>query len=294
MDHAAMRKQRVWNWRGTVSNRATIGFGTLSLVGPEGWGPPRDPAEAIRVLRVADELGVCVIDTAEAYGPELAEELVAKALWPYDDVFIATKGGVERSTIAEWRLDGHPASLRASCERSLRRLRVETIDLYQLHMPDPTVPLEVSLGCLTEMQTEGKIRWIGVCNVNRAQLAIASSVCELSSVQNGFNLFDQQAEDILRECEGLEIPFLAWFPLGGGRLSTMGGVLERVARRHGVPVSVIALAWILATSKVAVPIPGTSNANHLRDDFEAERVLLSSDEVRALTRFGNHVSRIRR
>ena len=263
---------------------ARLGFGTMQLTGPGTWGPPADRGEALRVLRRAVELGVDFFDTADAYGPDECELLVADALYPYRDLLVATKGGLRRHGPGRWSKDGRPEHLRAACEGSLRRLRVDCIELYQLHSLDPTVPLEESVGALAELQTEGKIRRIGVCNVSLAGLERALSVAQVVSVQNRFSLADRSAADVLAECERRGIAFIAWAPLAKGYLARRAGRIGRAAAaRHATP-SGLALAWVLGRSPVAVPIPGTSSVAHLEENVAAAGVALGRDEAAALER----------
>ncbi len=236
-----------------------LGFGAMRLTGAGIWGEPADPAEAKRVLRRALELGVNFIDTADAYGPSVSERLIAEALYPYPHgLVIATKGGMLRDGPGQWRPDGRPEHLRAACEGSLARLRLDRIDLYQLHRPDPRVPLEESLGALVDLQREGKIRHIGVSNVTLEELRLAREVAGVVAVQNRYNLIDRGSQDVLDRCTADWIPFLPWFPLATGDLTRGAGVVARVAEAHGATPAQVALAWLLQCSPVMVPIPGTS------------------------------------
>ena len=244
-----------------------MGFGAMRLTGPGIWGEPEDPAECRRVLRRAVELGVDFIDTADSYGPEVSERLIAEALHPYPaGLLIATKGGQVRPGPGRWVPDGRPEHLRAACEGSLRRLHLDTIDLYQFHRPDPKVPYEESVGTLVRLRDAGKIRMIGVSNVNLEQLEIALRVAEAVSVQNRYNLADRDSEPVLRRCEELGLAFLPWGPLGRGELARPSSAMQDVARRHGATPGQVALAWLLARSPLMLPIPGTSRVAHLEEN----------------------------
>jgi pyridoxine 4-dehydrogenase len=249
-----------------------LGFGAMRLTGSGVWGPPPDRAGALRVLRRAVELGVNFIDTADSYGPNVSEEIIAEALHPYPaGLVIATKGGLTRSGPSNWGRDGHPEHLRAACEGSLRRLRVARIDLYQLHAVDPKVPLGESLGELARLQAEGKIRHIGVSNVSAAELAFAQRSVRVVSVQNRYNVADRDSEDVLRDCEAGGMAFIPWFPLGAGR--DAGNARQ-------------ALAWLLARSPVMLPIPGTSSVKHLEENVAAASLHLTAQERDALSAAG--------
>src|SRR5215213_6329827 len=233
-----------------------LGFGAMRVTGRGIWGDPPDRNEARAVLRRAVELGVNFIDTADSYGPDVSEELIAEALHPYpEDLVIATKGGLLRTGPGQWPPDGRPEHLKQACEGSLRRLRVDRIDLYQLHRPDPAVPYEDSVGALAELRTEGKIRHVGVSNVTVDQLATAASIVPVVSVQNRYNLADRASEDVLQVCERDGLAFLPWFPLATGDLAKPGSALDEVASRLDVPPSHVALAWLLRHSPVDLPIP---------------------------------------
>lgn len=261
-----------------------LGFGTMQLTGPGVWGAPSDRGEALRILRRAAELGITFFDTADAYGPEESERLVAEALHPYRGLVVATKGGLRRQGPGRWSKDGRPEHLRAACEGSLRRLRVDTIDLYQLHAVDPAVPLEESLGALGELRREGKVRSIGVCNVTVAELERALATAPVASVQNRFSVAERSAEDVLAACEARGLAFVAWAPLGKGFLTRRHGRLGRAAARRRVTAGQLALAWILARSQTTIPIPGTSSLAHLEENLAAGDILLEHDEVSALAR----------
>jgi aryl-alcohol dehydrogenase-like predicted oxidoreductase len=260
-----------------------LGYGAMRITGPGVWGPPADPEAARQLLRRLPDLGVDLIDTADSYGPEVSEELIAEALHPYDGITIATKGGMERTGPGKWPRNGSPEHLRQACEGSLRRLRVERIDLYQLHAPDPEVPYEESVGALRELQAEGKIRHIGVSNVDVDQLEQARGIVHVVSVQNRFNLADRAGEPVLERCEELGIAFIPWFPLAAGDLAEPGGPVAEIASAHDASPGQIAIAWLLRRSPVMVPIPGTSSVEHLEENLAAAEIDLSDDEVARLS-----------
>src|SRR3954453_13362438 len=265
-----------------------LGFGAMRVTGDGIWGPPADHDEAIAVLRRAVELGVNLIDTADSYGPHVSEELIAEALYPYpEDLLIATKGGLRRTGPGEWPRDGSPEHLREACQGSLRRLRLDAIELYQLHSPDSKVPYEHSVAALKELQDEGKIRHIGVSNVSIDQLETAREIVEVVSVQNRFNLTDRSSEDVLRRWEELGIAFFPWAPIAAGRLAEPGGPVERIASRHDASPGQVALAWLLARSAMIVPIPGTSSVAHLEENLAAASLQLSGDELAELEAAGS-------
>ena len=260
-----------------------LGFGAMRLTGRGIWGPPKDPDEARAVLRRAVELGVDFIDTADSYGPDISEELIAEALYPYPDgLVIATKGGMRRTGPDAWPRDARPERLRECCEGSLRRLRLERIDLYQLHAPDPKVPLEESLGALRELQEAGKIRHIGVSNVSASELEQARGVVDVVSVQNRYNLAARDSADVLEACERGGLGFIPWDPLATGDLARPGSDLDEIAAAHDATPVQVALAWLLARSPAMLPIPGTSSVDHLEENLDAARVALGDDEVRRL------------
>jgi pyridoxine 4-dehydrogenase len=260
-----------------------LGFGAMRITGDGIWGPPDDPDEAKRLLRRVVERGVNLIDTADSYGPEVSENLIAEALHPYpDDLVIATKGGLRRTGPGEWPRDAHPKRLKKCCEGSLRRLRLDRIDVYQLHAPDPEVPLEDSLGALRELQDEGKIRHIGVSNVSEEELERARAVVDVVTVQNRYNLADRASEGVLDACEPAGIGFIPWFPLATGDLARPGGPLDELARAHEATASQLALAWLLARSPNMLPIPGTSSIEHFEENLAAEPISLDEDEVERL------------
>jgi pyridoxine 4-dehydrogenase len=261
-----------------------LGFGAMRLSGPLNWGPPADRDEAIRVARRAVELGVTFIDTADAYGPGLNEELLADALYPYpSDLVIGTKAGQSRPSPDDWVPLGRPEYLRQQAELSLRRLRMDRIDLFQLHRIDPKVPLADQVGALKQLQTEGKIRHIGVSEVTVAQLEEIRREVEVASVQNLYNLVDRQHEEVLDYCEREHIPFIPWVPVARGRLTEAGGPAAAVVRSLGATPAQVALAWLLHRSPVIVPIPGTSSVRHLEENLEAARLELADDQIKTLT-----------
>jgi pyridoxine 4-dehydrogenase len=261
-----------------------LGFGAMRITGEGIWGPPPDREQAIAVLRRTPKLGINLIDTADSYGPHVSEELIAEALHPYpEDLVIATKGGLTRTGPSEWPRDGRPEHLREACEGSLRRLRVERIDVYQLHAPDPRVPFEDSMGALKDLQDEGKIRHVGVSNVSVEQLGIAREIVPVVSVQNRYNLADRSSEDVLAECEGLGIGFIPWWPLAAGSLAEPGGPVAAIAERHDATAAQVALAWLLQRSAVMLPIPGTGSVEHLEENVAAAQLRLDESEMRRLS-----------
>jgi pyridoxine 4-dehydrogenase len=260
-----------------------LGFGAMRITGDGIWGPPDDPEGAKRLLRRVVELGVNLIDTADSYGPEVSENLIAEALHPYPDgLVIATKGGLRRSGPGQWPRDGRPERLKRCCEASLRRLRLERIDLYQLHSPDPQVPLEESMGALRELQEEGKIRHVGVSNVSGEELERARAVVDVATVQNRYNLADRHSESVLEACERDGLGFIPWFPLAIGELARPDGPLDDLARRHDAAPGQLALAWLLARSPVMLPIPGTASVEHLEENVAAQSIELARGEVERL------------
>jgi pyridoxine 4-dehydrogenase len=261
-----------------------LGFGAMRITGTGIFGPPDDPDEARAVLRRAVELGLNLIDTADSYGPEVSENLIAEALHPYPDgLVIATKGGLRRPGPGQWVPDARPERLKECCEGSLRRLRLERIDLYQLHSPDRKVPLEDSLGALKELQDEGKIRHVGVSNVSTDELDRARQVVAVATVQNRYNVADRQHEDVLEDCERGGTGFIPWWPLAVGDLARPGGPLDEAARAHDATPGQVALAWLLARSRVMLPIPGTSSVEHLEENAAAADLSLTRDEVRQIS-----------
>ena len=266
----------------TTVNR--LGYGTMQLTGPGVWGDPKDPAEAVRVLRRAVELGVNLIDTADSYGPEVAEPLIRRALHPYpDDLVIATKAGFTRTGPGQWHAVGLPEYLRQQAEMSLRHLAVERIGLFQLHRIDSRVPLAEQIGVLAELQQEGKIQHIGLSEVTIEQLRQAQATASIVSVQNRYNLADRSAEALLDVCEAQGIGFIPWFPLATGRLVADGGPLQQLADELGAVPSQLALARLLRRSPVMLPIPGTSTVAHLEDNVAAAEVELNEAQMQALS-----------
>jgi len=261
-----------------------LGFGAMRITGDGIWGAPKDPAEAKRVLKRAVELGVTLIDTADSYGPEVSERLIGDTLAPYKKgVVIATKGGYTRSGPNQWKPNLQPKHLREALEGSLKRLKLERIDVYQLHnAADPSVKLADSIGELAIMQSEGKIRHIGVSNFSVAQLNEARSIVNVVSVQNRYNLGDRASEEVLKECEKLNIPFLPWAPLGKSN-SAATAALESVAKQHGATTGQIAIAALLAHSPVMLPIPGTSRVAHLEENIAAAGIELTAKELKELS-----------
>ena len=259
-----------------------LGFGGMRLTGPRVTGWPADRENALAVLRRARELGVDFFDTADAYGPEVNELQFAEALHPYEDVTVATKGGLTRTGLGAWPPDGRPEYLKAACEASLGRLRVETIDLYQLHRHDPKTPFAESIGALRDLQAEGKIRHVGLSNVSVAQLDEARQIVEIASVQNEYNLGNRDSEEVLEACEREGIAFLPWYPLDAGELAQPGGPVEEVVAAHDATPAQVALAWLLQRSPVTIPIPGTSSLAHLEENLGARELTLSDDELARL------------
>ena len=260
-----------------------LGFGAMRITGDGIWGPPDDPDEAKRVLRRLVELGVNLIDTADSYGPDVSENLIAEALHPYPDgLVIATKGGLRRTGPGQWPRDAHPDRLKECCEGSLRRLKLDRIDLYQLHSPDPKVPLEDSVGALKELQDEGKIRHIGVSNVSVEELERSRALVDVVTVQNRYSLVDRATEDTLDACEAAGIGFIPWFPLATGDLARPGGPLDELARAHDATPSQLAIAWLLARSPVILPIPGTGSVEHLEENVAAGDLELEPQELERL------------
>src|SRR5580765_8233691 len=260
-----------------------FGFGAMRLTGKGIWGPPEDHDEALRVLQRAIDLGINFIDTADSYGPEVSERLVAEALHPYPwGLVIATKVGLRRPGPNQWVEDGRPEYLRGQVESSLRRLRLERIDLLQLHRIDPKVPLEDQLGALTRLQQEGKIRYLGLSEVSVAQIEAARKLAEIVTVQNLYNLGNRKSEDVLDYSEAEGIGFIPWFPLATGDLARSGGPLARAAERLHAKPSQVALAWLLHRSPVMLPIPGTSRVNHLEENTAAALLELNEEIQREL------------
>lgn len=261
-----------------------LGYGTMRLVGEGAWGEPNDPAEARRVLQRAVELGVTLIDTADAYGPEIAERLIAEALYPYPaGLVIATKGGITRQGPARTEYVGRAGYLIQCVEMSLRRLRLDRIELYQLHRIDPRTPLEESLGALRKMQEQGKIRHIGLNEVTQEEIRDAQEIVPIVTVQNRYSLADRRHEETLAWCEQHRIGFLPWYPMAAGKMlkpdHPLAQVLGRIASRHGATPAPLSLAWLLHRSPVMLPIPGTSKVAHLEENIAAADLRLSSEEI---------------
>ncbi len=264
-----------------------MGFGTMRLTGSGIWGEPSDPEECKAVLRRAVDLSVNFVDTADSYGPHVSERLIAEALHPYPQgLVIATKGGLLRPGPGQWTPNGRPEHLRQALEGSLRRLKLDRIDLYQLHRPDPEVPIEESVGALATMQREGKIRYIGVSNVDVAQLERAQKVARIVSVQNRYNLTDRASEAVLDYCQREGLAFIPWAPLAAGPLTRPGGPLDQIAAQHHATQGQVALAWLLQRSPVMLLIPGTSRVAHLEENVAAAGLKLTAAEFAALDRPG--------
>jgi pyridoxine 4-dehydrogenase len=260
-----------------------LGFGSMRITGNGIWGEPADRAEAVRVLRRAVELGVNFIDTADSYGPEASEAIIAEALRPYPaDLVIATKGGFERPGPDQWIENGTPQHLKSACEGSLRRLRLDRIDLYQLHRIDPKVPVEDQLGALKELQTQGKIKHIGLSEVSVRQIEHARTIVPVVSVQNRYSIADRGSEDVLEYCEKEKMGFIPWFPLAAGRVSGADGPVRRVAARIKASPAQVALAWLLARSPVMLPIPGTSKVAHLEENVAAAGLKIDENKMHDL------------
>ncbi|MGB3633385.1 MAG: aldo/keto reductase [Rubrobacteraceae bacterium] len=260
-----------------------LGFGAMRITGEGIWGEPENLDEAKAVLRRALELGINMIDTADSYGPDVSERLIGETLSPYpDDLTIATKGGLVRPGPGDWRPNGRPEHLRDACEGSLQRLGLETIDLYQLHRIDPEVPAEESLGVLSELREEGKIRHVGLSEVGVEEIQQARDIIPIVSVQNRYNLPDRGSENVLDYCEQEGIAFIPWFPLATGKLTQDGGPLDEISARHEARPSQIALAWLLHRSPVILPIPGTSSVAHLEENAAGAEIKLSDEEVAEL------------
>jgi len=261
-----------------------LGYGAMQLTGQGVWGEPDDRPEAVRVLQRAVELGVTLIDTADSYGPFVTDGLIREALYPYPEgLVIATKVGFTRQGPGQWTPVGRPEYLRQQVELNLRHLGVERIDLLQLHRIDPTVPLEDQLGELAALQSEGKVRHIGLSEVSVEQIKKAQKVAAVASVQNLYNLANRKAEDVLSYAEAQNIAFIPWFPLATGQLASNGSPLAELAEQHNASPSQLALAWLLHRSPVVLPIPGTSSVDHLEDNLAAARIELTDDEFKALT-----------
>lgn len=262
-----------------------LGFGAMRLTGPGIWGEPKDPEEARRVLRRAVELGINFIDTADSYGPEVSERLIGETLYPYPkNLVIATKAGFTRQGPDQWIPLGRPEYLRQQLEMSLRRLRVERIELYQLHRIDPRTPLEESLGAMKEFQAEGKIRHIGLSEVTPEEIEQARKIAPIVSVQNLYNFSDRKHQPALQSCEKNNLGFIPWFPVAAGKLARTGGSLDDIARRHAINVAQLSIAWLLHRSPVMIPIPGTSSVKHLEENIAAAGIRMDESEWSELER----------
>jgi aryl-alcohol dehydrogenase-like predicted oxidoreductase len=258
-----------------------LGFGAMRITGEGIWGEPKDRNQAIKVLERAAELGVDFFDTADSYGPEVSENLIREALHPYENVVIATKGGLTRGGPGQWTPDGRPEHLREALDGSLKRLGVDTIDLYQFHRPDPKVPFEKSIRTLMDLQKEGKIKHIGVSNVSLDQLKQALDMTDIVSVQNRYNATDTGSEDVLRYCTERQIAFIPFFPIGGHEADL--SALEKIAAKHDATTRQVALAWLLAKSPVMLPIPGTSSIEHLESNIAAVGLKLDDEDLAQLS-----------
>ena len=258
-----------------------LGYGAMRLTGEGIWGPPKDRKSALAVLRRAVELGVNFIDTADSYGPGTSEELIAEALFPYPkDLVIATKGGWNRPGANQWTHDASPAHLREAIEGSLKRLRLDRIEVYQLHTPDPVVPFETSVETLAELQKDGKIHFVGLSNVTREHIERARKIVPIVSVQNRYSFADREWDYVVDHCERNGIAFIPWFPLGAGKVA--GEILNRVAKAHQSTPLQVALAWLLQRSPIMLPIPGTSSVEHLEENIRAATLQLTEDEYQEL------------
>jgi pyridoxine 4-dehydrogenase len=263
-----------------------LGYGAMRITGPGIWGDPPDRSASVRVLRRAAELGVDFIDTADSYGPFVSEDLIREALHPYDGITIATKGGFVRTGPDQWEPLGRPAYLRQCVEMSLRRLGLDTIELYQLHRIDPEVPLADQVGVLDDMRREGKIRHIGLSQVSVAEIGEARLTAPVVSVQNLYNLVNRQSEDVLEYCEREGLGFIPWFPIATGQLAGRDGPLSVLSKRVGASPAQLALAWLLRRSPVVLPIPGTNSAGHLQENVEGAQLELTDEQFAALSGLG--------
>jgi pyridoxine 4-dehydrogenase len=262
-----------------------LGYGSMRLTGKGIWGPPKDRNEAIQVLRRAVELGINFIDTADSYGPAVAEEIIAEALYPYPArLVIATKAGFDRPGPDKWVENGQPEHLRAACEGSLKRLRLDRIELFQLHRIDPKVPADDQLGALQNLQSEGKINHIGLSEVTVKEIEHARTIVPIVSVQNRYSVIDRAADDVVEYCERAGLGFIPWFPLAAGDVSKKGNELERTAAKLKITPSQLALAWLLQRSPVMLPIPGTSRVEHLEENVTAAAVKLDDATLKGLAK----------
>ena len=260
-----------------------LGFGAMRITGKGVWGPPANHDEALAVLRTAVSCGVNFIDTADSYGPVVSEELIAEALFPYGEVMIATKAGLTRQGPDKWTPVGRPEYLRQQCELSLRRLKVESLDLFQLHRVDPLVAAEDQFGLLAELLAEGKVKAVGLSEVSVEQIEAASAIVPVATVQNLYNLTNRQSEEVLGYCEDHSIGFIPWFPVAAGALAQPGGIVDEVASETGATHAQVALAWLLKRSPVMLPIPGTSSSAHAEENCGAAGLTLSSAQFDALS-----------
>jgi aryl-alcohol dehydrogenase-like predicted oxidoreductase len=261
-----------------------LGFGAMRITGEGIWGEPENPEEAKAVLKRAVELGINLIDTADSYGPDVSERLIGETLAPYsDDMVIATKAGLVRPGPNDWRPNGRPDHIREAIEGSLSRLKLETIDLYQLHRIDPEVPAEESLGAMADLVSEGKVRYVGISEVSVDELRQAQGIVPIASVQNRYNLTDKGSEAVLEACAADGIAFIPWFPLASGSLSQPGGPVDEIASNHDATPGQVALAWLLRRSPVMLPIPGTSSVGHLEENVAAASLQLTDDEYAELS-----------
>ncbi len=259
-----------------------LGYGTMQLPGPGVWGPAADPDAAVAVLRRAAELGVELFDTADSYGPEVAEDLLRRALHPYDGLTVATKAGLLRTGPGKWHPCGRPEYLRQQCELSLRRLGVDRIDLFQLHRIDPMIPADDQFGLLAALQDEGKVAAVGLSEVGVPEIEQARAIVDIVTVQNRYNLLDRAADDVLRHCTEQGIGFIPWFPVASGRLAEPGGPVAEAAELLGATPAQVALAWLLQRSSVMLPIPGTKSITHLQENIRAAVLHLPPESVEKL------------
>jgi pyridoxine 4-dehydrogenase len=260
-----------------------LGFGAMRLTGPGIWGEPKDPEEARGVLKRAVELGVNFIDTADSYGPVVSERLIGEALAPFPKgLVVATKAGLTRQGPDQWLPVGRSEYLAQQVEMSLRNLKTDVIDLWQLHRIDPKVPVEESLGVIAKLQQQGKIRHVGLSEVNPADIDRARQVVKIVSVQNLYNLGDRKHEDVLEYCEKEGLAFIPWYPVAAGKLARPGGKLDTIAKRHGATVAQLSIAWLLYRSPVMLPIPGTSSVAHLEENVKSAEIVLSDDELKEI------------
>jgi pyridoxine 4-dehydrogenase len=263
-----------------------LGFGAMRITGKGIWGPPEDRTEALRTLKRVPELGIDFVDTADSYGPDVSEQLIREALYPYDGILIATKAGFRRPGPGVWETDGNPKYLREQAIRSCHKLGIEQIGLWQLHRLDPKVPREAQLAAVKALLDDGIIKHAGLSEVSVADVKAASHVFPVATVQNRYNLVDRGSEDVLEYCEQHRIGFIPWYPLAAGELAKSGSILDRVAKAHGATPGQIALAWLLKRSPAMLPIPGTSKVKHLEENVAAVDIKLTDEEYAALDREG--------